>query len=133
MEKSISRSESEDESDSESDSGAEEQLRVRFSVKLSRSLGFTLEWQVLRWHLKEDGEVWVAGQRGQLLEWTTLWMARDLADPKPFPQLLQLNGRVAPCVKVWSLRWSALRNFLPHWRQGKGRSSVWVLSWICRL
>ena len=56
-EKSISRSESEDESDSESDSGAEEQLRVRFSVKLSRSLGFTLEWQVLRWHLKEDGEV----------------------------------------------------------------------------
>ena len=59
--------ESEKESDSESDSrtGAEEQLRGRFSVRLSSSLGLTLEWQVLRWVLREEGEVQGAGQRGQ--------------------------------------------------------------------
>ena len=59
--------ESEKESDSESDSGtgAEEQLRARLSVRLSSSLGLTLEWQVLRWVLREEGEVQGAGQRGQ--------------------------------------------------------------------
>ena len=59
--------ESEKESDSESDSGtgAEEQLRAWLSVRLSRSLGLTLEWQVLRWVLREEGEVQGAGQRGQ--------------------------------------------------------------------
>ena len=62
--------ESEKESDSEtseSDSrtGAEEQLRGRLSVRLSSSLGLTLEWQVLRWVLREEGEVQGAGQRGQ--------------------------------------------------------------------
>ena len=59
--------ESKKESDSESDSGtgAEEQLRARLSVRLSRSLGLTLEWQVLRWVLREEGEVQGAGQRGQ--------------------------------------------------------------------
>ena len=59
--------ESEKESESESDSGtgAEEQLRARLSVRLSSSLGLTLEWQVLRWVLREEGEVQGAGQRGQ--------------------------------------------------------------------
>lgn len=60
--------ESEKESDSESDSGTgaeEEQLRARLSVRLSSSLGLTLEWQVLRWVLREEGEVQGAGQRGQ--------------------------------------------------------------------
>ena len=59
--------ESEKESESESDSGtgAEEQLRVRLSVRLSRSLGLTVEWQVLRCVLREEGEVQGAGQSGQ--------------------------------------------------------------------
>ena len=65
---------SEMESESESDSGAveeagmEEQLTVRLSVRLSSSLGLTLEWQVLRCERREEGEVQGAGQRGQPLE-----------------------------------------------------------------
>ena len=58
LQTSISRSQSdksEKESESESDSatGAEEQLRARFSVRLSRNLGLTLAWQELRCVLSE--------------------------------------------------------------------------------
>ena len=45
------------------------QLRARFSVRLSRSLGLTLAWQVLRCVLSEEEEVHKgAGQSGQPCE-----------------------------------------------------------------
>ena len=63
------KSEKESESESDSGTGAEEQLSSRFSVRLSRSLGLTLAWQVLRCVLSEDGEVQEgAGQSGQPCE-----------------------------------------------------------------
>ena len=62
------KSEKESESESDSGRGPEEQLRVRLSVRLSRSLGLILEWEVLRCVLREDGEVEDAGQSGQLWE-----------------------------------------------------------------
>ena len=62
------KSEKESESESDSGTGAEEQLRVRLSVRLSRSLGLTLEWQVLRCVLSEEEEVQGAGQSGQPCE-----------------------------------------------------------------
>ena len=59
----------ESESESDSGTGAEEQLRARSSVRLSRSLGLTLAWQVLRCVLSEEEEVHKgAGQSGQPCE-----------------------------------------------------------------
>jgi len=34
---------------------------------------------------------------------------------------------------LWSLRWSCLRNALPHTSHGYGRSSVWVLTCMSKL